>query len=306
MTRPAPGGRDFAEGPLAVVGMGLIGGALVRGIRAAQPRRDIIAVDPDAETRAAVRRARLGVQVVPEVGEAVGAARTIVVASPIAALGGILDRLGKHMRPDALLSDVIGVKVSVASLVARRLPGVAYVGAHPMAGGARGGFANSRADVFRESTVAISPGPKARPAHVRAIRALWEAVGARPIDLSAEDHDRSVAFTSHLPYLMGLSLARLTADRPGTARLAGPSFHDVTKRVSFEPNIMAAVVAHNPFMPDVLRDLAGEVLRLADLIDKDPAALVNEASAARLRHLRPTGKVRRRAGRSTSRPRRSA
>ncbi len=278
-------GSDFIEGPVAVVGIGLIGGALVRGIRAARPSCEIIAVDPDRETRSAVRRARLAVEVLPDVTAEIGAARTIVIAAPVAALGGILDRLAVHMRSDALLSDVIGVKLVVAELIARRLPGVPYVGTHPMAGGARSGFANSRADTFRGSTVAISPGPHASPAQVRGIRGLWKAVGASPMDVTPEDHDRIVALTSHLPYLIGLSLARVAADRLGKVRLVGPSFHDVTKRVRFEPEIMAAVVANNPFIVQTLRQMAGELGRLADLISRDPGALVAEASNARGLHL---------------------
>jgi cyclohexadieny/prephenate dehydrogenase len=278
--------RDgYFDGPLAVVGIGLIGGALVRGLRAADPGREILAVDPDPDTREAVRRAELAVEVFPEITAAVGAARTVVLATPMAALGGSLDGLARHMHPEAVLSDAIGVKLPVASLVARRLPGVAYVGAHPIAGGAAGGFANSRADAFRGSTVTISPGPNARPVHVDAIQGLWEALGARPVRLSAEDHDREVAFTSHLPYLLGLALARLAAERPGTARVAGPSFRDLTKRVGFNPEIMGSVVANNPFVPDALRALAGEVLRLAGVIEADPPAFLAEAASIRGQHL---------------------
>ncbi|HXJ23273.1 MAG TPA: prephenate dehydrogenase/arogenate dehydrogenase family protein [Polyangia bacterium] len=276
---------EFRHGPLAIVGMGLIGGALAKAVRTADPDREIIAIDPDPSTRAAIRRLRLATKVVSGVDGTIEAARTIVVASPIAALGAILGRLAQHMRPDALLSDAIGVKLQVASLIARRLPSVAYVGAHPMAGGARGGFENSRDDLFRGSPVIISPGPNARPAHLQAVRGLWRAVGAYPIQMSAEDHDRGVALTSHLPYAVGLSLIRLAAERPAAFRLTGPSFHDVTKRVDFEPKIMAAVVASNPFIPDVLRQMAAKILRLADLIERNPADLLAEARRIRRTHL---------------------
>ena len=291
-----PGGRaartarrrpegDFATGPVAVVGLGLIGGGMVRGLRAARPNREILVVEPDAETRAAVRRARLATEVLPEITAAIGAARVVVIATPLAAVDSVLARLATHIAPEALLTDVVGIKLPMAELVARHLPDIAYVGAHPMAGGARGGFANSRADMFRGSTVGISPGPRASAAQVAAIRALWRTLEANPVDLSAEDHDRAVALTSHLPYAIGLALDRLAADRTGAARLAGPSFHDMTKRVLFAPEVMAAVVASNPFIADTLRALAGECGRLADLIAARPAALVTEAVAARGRHL---------------------
>ena len=276
---------DFIEGPLAIIGLGLIGGGLARAVRAAHPKFEIIAIDSDRAATAAVRRARIVTEVYPEIDRAIGLAKTIVIATPIAALPKILGGLATHMRPDALLSDVIGVKVAVADLVAHHLPAVSYVGAHPMAGGARSGFANSRADTFRGNAVVISPGPNASPAQVRQIRALWRGIGAHTIDLSPPDHDRSVALTSHLPYLIGICLARLASggSRAGV-RVAGPSFHDVTKRVRFDPEVMAAVVSHNPFMAKTLRDMAEQCRDLADLITDNPRALVKTARLARGRY----------------------
>ncbi|MEL6545831.1 MAG: prephenate dehydrogenase dimerization domain-containing protein [Myxococcota bacterium] len=91
--------------------------------------------------------------------------------------------------------------------------------------------------------------------------------------MSAHEHDRSVATTSHLPYVVALSLAELGTADPDALRAAGPQWNDVTKRASFDPQVMADVSSKNGYLPDRLRELSARLLDLAETLEGDDDAL---------------------------------
>jgi prephenate dehydrogenase len=100
-----------------------------------------------------------------------------------------------------------------------------------VAGNERRGFAASSADLFAGRSWILTPeGAEARA--LRTVRALVRQVGARPVSMDAAEHDRALAFLSHLPQVVAWAL-RDAADHDPVAgrrlRLAGPGFRDMTR-----------------------------------------------------------------------------
>jgi prephenate dehydrogenase len=268
--------------PVAVVGLGLVGGSLARALRERVSGIHLVAIDPDPDTRARARREGVANVVRARVDEAVRECRLVVLGVPLGVVGPVLSTLAPYLAPEALLTDVVGLKAPVQRLARRLLPRARYVGSHPMAGGEHGGFRHSRADLFDGRTVVVCP--SSRPADVRRIDAVWRATGARVVHLTPAAHDRVVAITSHLPYLAALGLVRVAEREHDGAHVAGRGFADATRRADFEPGVMAAVVGHNPHAPRALRAMARELELMAAAIDRDPASLQAIAEHARDLH----------------------
>ena len=112
---------------IAVLGLGLIGGSLLRRLT----DRDAVGYDADEATRAAARDA--GLQVTGSVAEAVADRDLIVVAVPLPAVGGLLADVDGSADPRALLTDVVSVMAPVQALAAERIPRLRLVAGHPMA-----------------------------------------------------------------------------------------------------------------------------------------------------------------------------
>ncbi len=268
--------RRAALGPIGIVGLGLVGGSLAKALRRARPGTRLIAVEPQAAARRLARRQGLVELVLPRPTAALAQCRLVVLAMPISALEPVLGALRPHLAEDVLLTDTLAVKAPVRAAVARHLPGVAFVGAHPMAGGEHGGLEHSRAELFDGKPVVVS-GP---PRLAREVAALWRAAGAEPVRLDADTHDRVVALTSHLPYLAALALVSLAARRP-RRHVAGRGFFDATRRADFAPEVMAASVARNPHAATAARALAAELRRLAGLLESGPETFVRHAAQVR-------------------------
>jgi len=235
---------------VAVVGLGLVGGSLARALSAAG--HEVVGYD-----RAAVRRAAAAAGAIasaaPSLGEAVAGADVIVLAASPAVNRRLLPEVARAAPARAVITDVGSVKRGICA-EARRRRLLRFVGGHPMAGRERSGFASSSADLFRGRRWILTPEAQTDPRAVRAVRAIVRAVGARPVVMDPAEHDRVVAFLSHVPQLVAWALqAAAESDAVASRRLgaAGPAFRDMT-RLARSPR---------PLWREILRENDVEVRR---------------------------------------------
>jgi len=159
--------------------------------------------------------------------EAAAAAPVLVLAAPPAVNRRLLRTLARVAPPSLVITDVGSVKAPVVADAARL--GLRFVGGHPMAGSARGGFAASAADLFVGRTWILTP---ADTRDLRVVRRLVRATGARVRVMDADAHDRTMAFVSHLPQLVSYALMDAAmGDTVARAHLAaaGPGWRDMTR-----------------------------------------------------------------------------
>ncbi len=272
------------EPPFGVIGLGLVGGSLARALARSLPEARLVVVDPEPSARAAALRDRLTKDALDAPGPALAECNLVFLCMPMAELPLLLPKLQPHLRPDALLADVLPVKAPVERLVAEALPDARWVGCDPLIGGRDpGGWNRARPDLFVGRPVALCP-RQGQEALAAGVGTIWAALGARPVVLPAEEHDRLVAVTNQAPWLTALALARVASASPGAERLVGRGLDEALRLAGSAPEELAAALATNPFAPAVARVVADELRRLADLAESDPTAL--EAAAAEGRDAR--------------------
>lgn len=258
---------------VTVIGLGLIGGSLARSLAA----RGVVAYDADGET--ASRAADVpGLSVAASVAEAASGADVVVVAVPLPAVGDVLDQLGGY---EGLLTDVVSVKAEMRELVAARCPAVTYVGAHPMAGSDRSGFAASDAGLLEGCPWVLCLEPDTSIAGwLDVARLLVEALHARIVPATAVEHDAAVARISHLPHLLAAALAELAGgDASALARaLAAGSFRDGTRVAGTRPDLVAAMCGGNaPALATALDEALVRLTVARSLLDgPDPITALTE------------------------------
>ncbi len=226
---------------LAVVGLGLIGGSILRGAAERGLARDLAGWDPSPAAREAVRRAGLGAGLAPSLAEAARGASLVVVAAPVRAIPAAVDAARRAAGPGAAVTDTGSVKGWVLAEVERLARAGAelspsgggelspFVGGHPIAGSHASGFAAADGNLFEGQPWAIVPGEArgGEGATARAaeqVVALARGLGAEPFVTGATVHDETLALTSHLPYLLAVALTTLAAARPRAG--AGPGAPD--------------------------------------------------------------------------------
>lgn len=241
---------------VAVLGLGLIGGSLLRALAADGARR-VHGYDADPPTRDVARHAARDAarpagsaawRVAGSVADAVATADLVVVAVPLPAVPGVLTQL-REAGYTGLVTDVTSVKEPVRALVERQLSGAAparFVGGHPMAGRETSGFAAAEAGLFTGCAwvLTLEPGHTAL-ADWLTLATLVTDLGARVVPATAADHDRAVAAVSHVPHLLAVALAATAAADPLATALAAGSFRDGTRVAATRPELIAAMCGGN-------------------------------------------------------------
>lgn len=227
---------------VAIVGLGLVGGSLARALTHRGYR--VIGVDRPGPRRR-VRAAGAIARSMATAEAAAADADVLVLAAPPRVNVALLRRMARAAPSRLIITDVGSVKGPICR-EARRLGLRRFVGGHPLAGSERSGFAASSAELLRGRAWVLTPGGDA--AALRTVRSLVRAVGARPVLMAPGEHDRAVAFLSHVPQITAWALLR-AARRDGTARrhlsLAGPGFRDMTRLASSPRGLWRGILAGN-------------------------------------------------------------
>lgn len=152
-----------------------------------------------------------------------------------------------HNHPAALVIDVASVKSQPLEQLRRGGADVArYLGTHPMAGRERGGAVAARADLFIGRPWVVAAHSLTAAAQLGLVEDLILDLGATPVELSPEEHDRAVALISHVPQLVAtLTAARLVEAPIEAVSLAGQGLRDVTRIAASDPELWQQILGAN-------------------------------------------------------------
>lgn len=222
----------------AIIGLGLIGGSLARDLAARGVR--VFAGDRDDNAvRAAVEQ---GIAQPLRWDEPLD---VVVLAVPVLAAGKLLHDIAAKAHPVRLITDVGSTKRSIMTAAEGQGIGARFVGSHPLAGDHRSGWDASRDGLFQGAPVYLAPTPSTDADALELARELWTMVGGVPEVMDAAEHDRRLAWTSHLPHAASTALARALAEA-GIARSdLGRGGRDVTRLAGSSPEIWADILVDN-------------------------------------------------------------
>ncbi len=207
---------------VGIVGVGLIGGSFGLALRKAGFDGTIAGVS--SERSIAEGRERGAIDCGVSLEEAAASCDLLFLSQPIFGIIETLRRLGPLARPGMLVTDAGSTKKNIVDAAGQFLPASMFVGGHPMAGKEVRGAAAADADLFRDRPWVLTA------AVDHPLRRWIAAFGAREIILGAAEHDRLVAWSSHLPQLTSTALAAVLNDRAkDAAKLAGPGLFDTTR-----------------------------------------------------------------------------
>jgi prephenate dehydrogenase len=260
------------EGPeswarVSIVGLGVIGGSMARALRERWPELELTGIDR-AEVVAAAAARTLVHECITDVDDvavrrAFASSDLVFLAAPIS---GIRRWLEPALAEGALVTDCGSTKRAIAES-ARALPRSGrFVPGHPMAG-AGASRAAARADLFEGRPWVLCP-DGVEPQALAAIEHLVALVGARPVHMTAAEHDRAVAFTSHAPRLVASALTTLV-ERAGAFDVAGPAFERLMRGAGGAPEVWRDVFQSNADeVACALRALLGELQTCADELER--------------------------------------
>jgi prephenate dehydrogenase len=260
--------RDAGAPPIfekiAILGLGLIGGSIALAARQIWPSGLVIAVDnKDVLEQAMVRHA---IDVAADEPYVIGEADLVVLAAPVRQNVELLAQLEGQVEGAAVITDVGSTKRAIVEAARALPPRLTFVGGHPMGGSARGGFEAARPDLFKGRPWIFTPHTDASGDALEKLSAFAAAMGAVPKTMGASEHDRLLAFLSHLPQLTASALmAVIGADTKEALAFAGRGLVDTTRLAASPSGIWQDIAATNA--DEIRPALDSLIARLTELRD---------------------------------------
>jgi prephenate dehydrogenase len=168
----------------------------------------------------------------------------VVIATPIDEIRGTMNRLRPHLSRETVVTDVASVKRPVIEW-SKVLPNPArFLGGHPVAGKTQTGLEASDPSIFRDEPWIFTPVPDQDLSPFEPWLGLVRAIGARPTFVSPDDHDRQMAYLSHLAFALSAAYAE-TVERNAEIELGGPGYRGMVRLASGDPAMYESISREN-------------------------------------------------------------
>lgn len=273
---PAP----FAR--VGLVGLGLIGGSIALAARRRWPSVLVVGVDRREVLERAMRRHAIDVG-----ADDLGMLKevdVVVLATPVERIVTLLGELDAWVAGEATVTDTGSTKRGIVAASHRLPPRFRFVGGHPLAGAAHGGIDHARPDLFEGRPWVLVP-PADNPIDaIERVERFVRGLGATPVRLDAETHDRLLAAVSHLPQVVASALMQVVGDTVGAdgLGLAGPGLEDTTRLASSPVDLWVEICRSNADYLGEALDRTIAVLRdlRRDLAQAQPGAALRRVLAS--------------------------
>lgn len=226
---------------ITLIGIGLIGSSIARGVRAKGLAKTIAITTRKAETLAEAEALGLGDIYTLDAAEAVKGADLVILCAPVGAYEAIMDQIAPALEPGTILSDVGSVKGHVHRVLGPKVPvGVHFVPGHPLAGTEHSGPSAGFAALFENRWCVLTPEAGADSDAVARLKSLWEGLGSNVEIMDYERHDLVLAITSHVPHLVAYNIVGTVADleqhtKSEVIKFSASGFRDFTRIAASDP-----------------------------------------------------------------------
>ena len=235
---------------VTILGLGLIGSSIARGIRQHMPSVRVTGYDADP----AVRETAVAIDLCDDVADSAGTsvidADLVILCVPVGAMGAVAAELAADLPAEAIVSDVGSSKLSVIDAVREALPSATFIPAHPVAGTENSGPTAGFASLFHHRWCIVTPPEGSDPLAVERVSEFWRRLGANVEMMEPGHHDRVLAVTSHLPHLIAYTIVGTASDleevtQSEVIKYSAGGFRDFTRIAASDPTMWRDVFLNN-------------------------------------------------------------
>ncbi len=236
---------------LLVIGMGLIGGSVLKAAREAGTAGRLLGMDRDLQTVKKALAMGIAHQGGPLPQPMPPGKNLIVLATHLDSFREKVEELLPHLTPETVVTDVGSVKAPIVEELTPILAtkGIPFVGSHPIAGTEKSGVENSIKDLFIGARVIITPTTDTPPEALNLLKTFWQALGARVEEMDPQHHDTVFAAVSHLPHAVTYALVKTMGDAErelgDLLRFSGGGFKDFTRIAASNPHMWREIFRLN-------------------------------------------------------------
>ena len=231
---------------IAIIGVGLIGGAFGMALRKQKIASKIIGIGRNEERLK--KAVKLGAITEYSLDYWIlGEADLVFLATPVVHIKDMLTKIGPYLKAGAIVTDGGSTKEEIVEAANKWLPLYTYfVGSHPIAGSEKSGVQFASKDLFKGSVCAVTPDKLTNKIALNKVAKLWKMLGAKVITLPPAEHDKILAATSHLPHFAAAAMSVSVINKnKNLLALIGKGFKDTTRIAASSPEVWAEIALAN-------------------------------------------------------------
>ena len=225
---------------VAIVGVGLIGGSFALSARQKGIFNHIVGIGRTPENLRKARDLNVVDEFTLNLDEGVKNAELVVIATPVSNIIPIIKKILPALKKGAIITDVGSVKNEIMIETDKlSLPGVFFVGSHPIAGTENSGVEAAFSDLFLGKKCILTPSEKTDPSALEKIKNLWMSVGSEVFFMDSEQHDQILGAVSHLPHMIAFALVNylheINNEKESVFKFSGGGLKDFTRIAASHP-----------------------------------------------------------------------
>ncbi len=253
---------------ITVIGLGLIGSSIARGVRTFMPTARVTGHDASAQVRETARRIDLCDDITDTPGAAVIDADLVILCVPPGAMGAVAAAIAADLPPEAIVSEVASCQASVIAAIRAALPNATLVPGHPVAGTENSGPEAGFATLFKGRWCILTPPEGTDPVAVARMAEFWKRLGSDVETMSPAHHDLVLAVTSHLPHLIAYTIVGTASDledvtQSEVIKYSAGGFRDFTRIAASDPTMWRDVfLANKEAVLEMLQRFSEDIAQL--------------------------------------------
>ena len=194
---------------ISIIGCGLIGSSILRAVQKKNLAKEINVFDHSKEVTGFLKKENICSNVFSDIRECVKNSDLIIIATPLSSYKEIILSIKEHLKKNAILTDTGSVKKEVIKIIHNiNLKDVFWIPSHPIAGTEESGPKAGYPEMFEDRWCIISPPENCIEEPIKNLKEFWQSIGSKVKVMSAEEHDKILSLTSHLPHAIAYNIVR--------------------------------------------------------------------------------------------------
>lgn len=244
---------------IAIIGLGLMGGSLALALKGKCAA--VYGIDSDRATLGLALDRGIVDQADSNPARLLPQAHLIVLSTPVPAILELVQRLPSLTQNPSIVLDLGSTKQEIVQAMTSLPERFDPIGGHPICGKEKLGLENAEPDIFQGAAFVITLLQRTTIRARQAAEQMIAAIGSHLMEMPAEQHDRALAFTSHLPFLLAAALALCTP--PMYSPLIGSGFRSTSRLAGTSSTIMLGILQSN--RENILKALSLVQQQLAEI-----------------------------------------
>ena len=271
----------LSESKIAIIGLGLMGGSLALGLRG--KCATLYGIDPHLPTLELALSQHIVDYADSDPATLPADVDVVILSAPVQSIITLIDQLPITIPHPCIVMDLGSTKRLIVEAMANLPERFDPIGGHPICGKEKLSLANAERTLYYAAPFLLKPLERTSPRALSAANQIIEALGAKGKILNAVDHDRILASTSHLPFLISSALARATPEN--VAPFVGPGFKSTSRLAGTSSSMMLGVLQSNrENVLNALHEMQAQLAEIESALSSEDftklESLLNESQTA--------------------------